>query len=68
MSVCNDFCIIAGSVTAHLLHVVLQHLQNVYYIVDLLVDDFHFIYIFIVLQGGVGVAIKAIIRVMGFHY
>lgn len=62
MSVWNDFCTIAGSVTAHLL--VLQHLQNVYYIVDLLVDDFHFIYIFIVLQGGVGVAIKAIIHVV----
>ena len=62
MSVCNDFCIIAGSVTAHLLHVVLQHLQNVYYIVDLLVDDF--IYIFMVLLGGVGVAIKAIIHVV----
>ena len=58
----NHFCIIAGSLTAHLLHVVLQHLQNGYYIVDLLVDDF--IYIFMVLLGGVGVAIKAIIHVV----
>lgn len=30
-------------------------------LLDLLVDDFHFIYMFIVLQGGVGVAIKAFI-------
>ena len=62
MSVCNDFCTNAGSVTAHLLVLHVQHLQNVYYIVDLLVDDF--IYIFMVLLGGVGVAIKAIIHVV----